>query len=125
MIYAYEAILAVILLLITIFHAQREEGGRKPVSALFHTVWSLIYFCAAAVMWWKSGSWHIMAMAVLMRFDFYNAMLNGLRHRGIFYLSVDGKHPAITDGILLKLGPWYPPILILLTILFIVIQFFI
>ena len=97
----------------------------KPVGPLFHLIWMVIYFVPPAIIWAVNRSYELAGASVLIRFVLYNPVLNYLRHRPFFYLSVNSKNPSLWDKIELKWSGLYPWIWGTGFLGLIIIQFFI
>lgn len=128
MIHWLELPLAALVVLITILHAgifNNNTEQRKNIAPSFHWTWAAIYGIVLVVICYLSKSWWLFGVGCLMRFAFYNPLLNAWRHRGVFYITTStGNLTSWWDKTELAWGKWYPIISILSAILFITLQFF-
>jgi hypothetical protein len=90
----------------------------------FHAVFGAVY--AVPVIWigwfWRHDLVLIVAL-VTERFVVYNPMLNLIRDKPFFYLSVNNDHPSWWDELEMKYNHLYPFVWIASLILFVLIQF--
>ena len=90
-----------------VIHAHRFAAN-KSVGPLFHTIWAVIYFAPLLLISWFEASWVLALAFVIERFFFYNPVLNLIRHRPFFYLSVKSDHPSWWDELEIKWRAAYP-----------------
>lgn len=108
MIFIFEFILLLLIFGIAEKHARVFEDNKK-VSWFFHAGWGLVYFIPA---WFISFIMYddiLVGLSFLFtRFAAYNPILNKIRDKDFFYLSVQGENPSWFDRIELKWKDAYP-----------------
>ena len=95
---------------ITKIHADKFAAN-KPISPLFHAMWTLIYFVPGTFLAWRYSSWWLVAACILERFVFYNVVLNiwrfGWNAKKFFYIH-SGENGSVWDDLELKWASFYP-----------------
>lgn len=116
--------IAALLIAITVIHAGIFTANKK-IGRWFHIIWGGIYCGFVILLSLAAGSWWLLGIGALMRFAFYNPLLNAWRLEPIFYLSTSsGADSSWWDRIELNWGIWYPVICTVSAIFFITLQFF-
>lgn len=123
MIRLYEILFIFLIFFITTLHKDRFKKNIK-VGSLFHTVWAVIYFIPAVVLYFVYHSWELCAAIAAMRFCFYNPILNELRGEDWFYLSVNSENPSWWDRVEIGWGKAYPFVCIISYGIFLLINLF-
>lgn len=126
MIFLYEIIFLIIIFAICDIHRIQFEKP-KPISPLFHIVWALIYFVPVfiiSIVFYDS--WWFLACLLLLRFVAYNPILNKMRKKDWFYLSVySGASASWWDKVEISWSKAYQLIWYLAAVLLFIGQFFV
>jgi hypothetical protein len=102
-----------VVVVITCIHAGIFARNEK-ISPWFHALWAFIYGAIVVTISYFAHSWWLFGIGCLIRFSFYNPILNAWRHEKIFYLSTSsGANASDWDKIELSWGKFYPVICIL------------
>lgn len=121
-----EIVFLIVIFAICDIHRNEFEKN-KPISHLFHIIWALIYFVPCfviAIIFYES--WWLLTYLLLLRFVAYNPILNLLRKKDWFYLSVNsGASASWWDKVEISWSKAYQLIWYLAAVLFFIGQFFI
>lgn len=126
MIFVWEIIFLIVIFAICDVHKKKFDENKK-ISPLFHIAWAAVYFVpayfVAIVMY---DSWWLLCYFLLLRFVAYNPILNLLRKRDFFYLSVaSGASASWWDKVEISWANAYQIVWYLAATLLFIGQFFI
>lgn len=126
MMFIWEIIFLIIIFAITDIHRIQFEKNRA-ISPLFHAVWALVYFVPCFVISFIFyESWWMLAYLLLLRFVAYNPILNVMRKKDWFYLSVNsGASASWWDKVEISWAKAYQLIWYLAAVLLFIGQFFV
>jgi type IV secretory pathway TrbD component len=111
------------LILVTSLVHKRLYDDNYKIPLDFHAAWASLYILPMIVIfviYWlmdrfMTGLW-VVGLVALERFSLYNPILNLMRHKSFFYLSVQSKtDPSFWDGLELKYKKYYPYVWLLST----------
>lgn len=120
--FSYEFAAYVLIFIITLFHKKRFEEN-KPIGFLFHATWAGAYAVPIIMACWLENNWiKLGGILTLERFVAYNITLNGLRHKGMFYLG-ESKYASWWDDIENLWKKSYPVFWVLFALAFFYLQF--
>lgn len=106
--YIVEIIFFLLIFGITEYHAQRFKDN-KTTGPLFHIFWAALYFIPAGyVSFVMFQGWWLPVALCLERFVLYNFLLNLIRYKPFFYLSIQSKNSSWWDKIEIGWGKAYP-----------------
>ena len=113
--YLYPIGFLCLIMVTAIIHKKLYDDNYK-IPMDFHAAWASLYIIPMIVImgiyWimdrWLTGLW-IIGLVSLERFSVYNIVLNRMRGKPMFYLSVQSKtDPSFWDGMELKYKKYYP-----------------
>src|SRR4051812_49367455 len=102
----YELLMLLVIVGITKIHADRFAHNRY-VSPTFHFLWAAVYLLPCLVIAVLSASVWLLIALLMVRFVFYNVILNVWRTRPFFYIH-SGVNGSWWDDIELKWSGAYP-----------------
>lgn len=121
MIYGNQLIFLIFNYIVIRIHARRFDKN-IPINSGFHFWWGLATVAAGTILVWVSHwNWWFAGALVAMRAWFYNACLNLVRHKPLFYLSSNDKHNSFFDK--LVYGKGYVPLWFAMVICWLVLQY--
>ena len=120
-----ESLFLFLIIVVTFVHEQWFKEN-LPTGPFFHLGFSLVYI--VPMIWIGSSPQHslfLTAAIAVERFSFYNPLLNMMREKPFFYLSVNNTNPSLWDKIEIRWGKLYPLVWVLSLTIFIIFQFII
>lgn len=110
-----------VMVAICAIHAKRFADN-KAIGLWFHFIWGCVYFIPATFLAWQMSSYWLAGAFVIERFVFYNPILNRMRGKAFFYLSVNSQTPSWWDSIEIGWRNAYPYVWIFSCVAFMIIQ---
>ena len=120
-----EAIFILLIVVVCLVHAWWFSRN-IPTGVWFHFLFAMAY--VVPMIWigwfWQHNIWLVVAL-VALRFVLYNPLLNLMRDKPFFYLSVNNSNPSWWDSLEIHWSNLYPYIWAGSIVGFIILQFMI